>query len=451
MVEIPLKMYVQNLAKQARESMRAVGLLSGVSRVHLLFAVAEHLDAHIDEIFQANRADLDVIPKDGDMSVYRQALERVRLTDESVKDMITFLRDVAELPDPIGEATQLWNTVDGLQVRRVRIPLGVIGVISEMAPRVLIESFALCLKSGNVCLYRGGREWEQTNAALAKMIHDVLATEHLPSSMFTFIDRSEPEGALELCRLTQYVNAIVPRGKGGLRKAVMEQSRVPVLGYDGSLSHVYIDGDVDLPLAQTLVVNSKVQDPEASNAVDTVLVHQAAARKLLPGLLRRLLEEWKVDLFGCPQTISIMGVMEMTGHKGIHPATDKTWKTKFQSLTLAVKVVNTVDEAIEHITQDGPGHTDTIVTRDYGNAMQFVRDVNSSAVFVNASTRLHSGPGLELGPELGMNTTPFQPRGPLTLKALTSEKFVGLGVGHLSYPHPVPQAYEDAMMMSPKF
>ena len=451
MVEIPVKMYVQNLAKQAREATRPVKLVAGNHRTQILCTIAEQLEEQSHIIHEANRADIDAIPKTGDMTIYRQALERIRLADDSLKDMCTLLLEVAELPDPIEEVSQAWNTAEGMHIRRVRVPLGVIGIISEMSPHVLIESFALCFKSGNVCIYRGGRDWEQTNGALVKIIHTILQAEQIPTQAFTFVDRAEPEGALELCRLTKYIDAIVPRGKGKLRQAVSEQSRVPILGYDGGVCHLYIDDDADLPLAQTLVVNSKVQDAVASNAIDTVLVHQNIARKLLPGLLRRLLEEWKVDLFGCPQTISIMGVMEMTGHKGIHPAVEETWQTKFQSLTLAVKVLNTVDEAIEHIAQSGPSHTNTIVTRNYTNAMRFMREVDASAIFVNASTRLHQGPSLGLGPELGMNTTSFHIRGPLTLQTLTSEKFVGLGAGQLSHPHPVPQAYEDAMMMSPKF
>ena len=214
---------------------------------------------------------------------------------------------------------------------------------------------------------------------------------------------------------------------------------------------MYVDGDVDLPLAQTLVVNGKIQESGASNALDTLLVHQRVARQLLPGLIRRCLEEFKVELRGCPKTVSMMGIMAMSGHLGIKEATEKDWGEKYQSMVLAIKVVKDLDEALEHIAQVGPGHTATIATKDYNAAMRFTREVQASAVLVNASTRVHSGEQFELGAEIGINVTPFHARGPLTLNTLTSEKYVVFGSGQLQHPHPVPHAYEDAMMMSPKF
>lgn len=451
MVEIPLKIHVQNLARAAHHAARPLALLSGKKRTDALLTIAEHLKDATQEILDANRRDLDAVPTEGDKSLYRQTLDRIRFTAGTLDEMTEHIRSVALLPDPVGEVSRVWNTEEGMQVRRVRVPLGVIGVISEFAATVMTESVALCLKSGNVCFYRGGREWQETNVATAKIIQEALESEKFPPGTFTFLDRSEPEGALEICRHPKLVNAIIPRGKGGLRKAVLEQSRVPVLGFDGGPCQIFIDEDADLPLAQTVVVNSKVQDPTASNSLDTLLVHQTISRRLLPGLLRRLLEEWKVDLLGCPTTISIMGIMEMTGHKGIGETSDETWSKKFQSPTLAIKVVNSLDEAIAHTARYGPGHTASIITRDYMNAMKFVQEVDACAVFVNASTRLHHGPRLGLGPELGMNVSPFHTRGPITLESLTAEKIVGLGSGQLSHPHPVPHAYEDAMMMSPKF
>lgn len=451
MVQIPIKIYVQNLAKKAQEAARPFALVANGKRTEVLFEMAEQLDTRTEEILEANSKDLEAIPKDLGAEAYRQALDRAKITEEQVHEIGEGIQAIAEQPDSIGEVTHVWNTDDGMQVRRVRVPLGVIAVISEFGPLVTAESIAMCLKTGNVCIFRGGREWFYTNMAVIGVLRETATKGGIPEAAITFLDRPDPEGALELVRLPKYVNAIIPRGKGGLRKAVMEQSRVPVLGYDGGPCHVYIDGDVELPLAQSIVVNSKIQDPLASNAADTILVHQAASRQLLPGLLRRLLEEFKVDLCGCPKTISLMGVMEMTGHKGIKNASEEDWGQKYQSLTLAIKIVKDMDEGIAHIAKYGPGHTDAIVTRDYATAMRFVREVDSSAVMVNASTRLHGGPPFGLGSEIGMNTTHFHARGPLTLQALTVEKYVAFGSGHLRQPHPVPQAYEDAMMMSVKF
>ncbi|MDT7041405.1 glutamate-5-semialdehyde dehydrogenase [Candidatus Nitronereus thalassa] len=451
MLEVPIKMHIQNLARQANLAARPLSFLSSQQRTLALEAMAEQLELRVDEVVAGNRKDLDAIPKDLGTEEYRKIRDRVTVTKDDVLEIVETIRRVCAEPDPIGQETQGWMSVDGLQVSRIRVPMGVIGIISELGPDVSAESIAMCLRSGNVCILRGGKEWFLTNSALVRVLKEAAQTQGIPEGAITFIDRPEREGVLELTRLTKLVNGVIPRGKTGLRKAVMEQSRVPVLGYDGGLCHVYIDRDADLPLAQGVVVNSKIQDPLASNSADTLLVHQGISRQLLPGLLRRLLSEFKVDLKGCPKTTSLMGIMEMTGHKGIELAKEEDWGQKVQSLTLAIKVVASLDEAIEHIGAYGPGHTDTIVTRDYETAMRFVREVDSSGVLVNASTRLHSGSELGLGPEIGMNTTHFHIRGPLTLQSLTVEKVVGLGTGQLRHPHPVPTEYQDAMMLSAKF
>jgi glutamate-5-semialdehyde dehydrogenase len=413
--------------------------------------MGEQLDAQKDSILKANRQDLEALSKDLDPQAYRQMIERIRVTESTLVHMQENLQRIVDHPEVIGEVTHMWSTLDGLQVSKVRVPLGVIAVISDMGPEILLGSYAMCLKTGNVCLYRGGSEWFHTNVVLERCLREAAEGAGVPSGGLTFLDRSEPEAALELACLMKWVDAVIPRGKAQLRKGIMEQARVPVIGYDGGLCHVYIDGDVDIPLAQTIAVNAKVQDSTASNSTDTVLVHQKVVRQLLPGLLRRLLEEFRVQLHGCPKTVSLMGLMEMTGHLGIKKATDQDWGQKYQSLTMGIKVVERLEEALDHIAQFGPGHTDTIVTRDYATAMRFTQEVDASAVLVNASTRLHNGEQFGLGPEIGMNTTHFHARGPLTLQTLTCEKFVGLGTGQLRQPHPVPQAYEDAMMMSPRF
>lgn len=451
MVEIPVKIYVQNLAKKAREAARPLALISGEKRTQALEAMADQLDSQQEAILQANRQDVEAISKELPADAYRQALERIRLTEDHICEMAQGIRDVAALPDSTGEVTHLWRAANGMQVSRMRMPLGVIGIISDMGPYVTVESISMCVKTGNVCVYRGSGEWFQTNLTVANILRESAEAVGIPAGAVTFLDRQDREGALQLVRLTKYLDAIVPRGKAGLHKAMKEQARVPVIGYDGGVCHVYVDGDVDLPLAQSVVINSKVQDPSASNSADTLLVHQSVARHILPGLLRRLLEEFKVDIHGCPKTVSLMGLMEMTGHRGIDEAVDDVWGQKFQSRTLAVKVVESLDEALDHIAKFGPGHTDTIMTRDYATAMRFVREVDSSGVLVNMSTRLHSGDQFGLGAEIGMNNSHFHARGPLTLETLTCEKYVVLGTGQLREPHPLPEAYQDAMMMSPKF
>jgi len=451
MVELPVKMYISNLANRAKAAAKPFSRISGEIRHRVLLDIAEQLETHGETIVEANKEDLAGVSKDLPTEDYRKALDRIRLADEAVDKMAEQVREIGHLPDPIGEVTSSWYTTDGMQMSRRRVPIGVIGIISELGPDVMAESLALCFKTANVCLYRGGVEWMATNAAIAKIFREVIETYEVPGDAIVVLDRPDREGVLELVRLPQFIDGVIPRGRAGLRKAVSEQSRVPILMYDGGASHVYVDGDVEIPMAQNIVVNSKLQDPRASNSVDTLLIHQGVARHFLSGLLRRLLEEFKVDLIGCKKTTSLMGIMEMTGHKGIQSAEEEHWGQKFQNPTMTVKIVKDMDEALAHIDTYGPGHTDCIVTRDYSAAMRFVDEVNASAVFVNASSRLHSGSQLGLGPEIGINTSSVFTRGPITLSALTSEKYVGFGFGNLRHPHPVPVTYEDAMMMSPKF
>ena len=450
-VEVPLKLYIQGLAKQAHAAARPLSLMIGRDRTLALTAMADRLEVSTEDVLEANRRDLDAIPREWATDDYRKARDQIAVTEEQVMALVTFVRRMAGEPDPAGEVSQGWVTQDGLRLHRVRVPIGVIAVISEFGPDVTAESIAMCLRSGNVCILRGGREWFRTNAEVARILREAAEAHGVPPGAVTFVDRPDREGVLELTRLRGLVHGVVPRGKAGLRKAVMEQSRVPVLGYDGGLCHVYVDKETDVPLAQSVVVNSKIQDPLAANSLDVLLVHQAVSQQLLPGLIRRLLGEFGVELIGCPKTISIMGIMEMTGHKGIRPATAADWGQKRQSLTLGIKIVGDLDEGIAHIAAVEPGHTDAIVTRNYQTAMRFVREVDSSAVLVNASTRLHAGTQMDLGEELGVNVSHVPVRGPLTLQALMAEKYVGFGTGQLREPHPVPQAYQDAMMLSAKF
>ncbi len=451
MVEIPLKLYVQSLLKLANESARAMACLSSQKKNRALQAVADTLVAQSAAILGANERDLELISKEGDKQVHREAFERIRLTEENIEEMVERLLDFIHQPDPIGEMSQAWMTPDGLQVHTVRSPIGVLGVISDMGPIMTVESFGMCLKTNNVCVYRGGVEWLQTNEAIFQCFKEAAVKEGVPEGGLVFLDRGAPEAALEVARQTKYVQAVIPRGRASLRNGIVEHARVPVIGFDGGLCHVYVDKNADIPLAQTIVVNAKVQSPTESNAMDTVLVHRDVSRHLLPGLTRRLLQEYRVVLYGCPKTVSMLGVLEMTGHLGIKEAVEADWGKKFQSLTMNIKVVQDRQEALDHIAKYAPGHTDTIVTRDYDFAMQFVREVDSSAVFINASTRLHGGEQFGLGPDLGTNSRRLHSRGPLTLAKLTMEKFLVLGTGQLQQPHPIPQEYQDAMMLSSKF
>ncbi|MEK7299947.1 MAG: aldehyde dehydrogenase family protein [Nitrospirota bacterium] len=253
--------------------------------------------------------------------------------------------------------------------------------------------------------------------------------------------------ALEIMRAGKSVDAIVPRGGPGLRKAMHEQAKMPILCYDYGISHAYVDADVDIPIAQNVVINSKIQHATSTNSIDTLLVQQGMARPFLAALIRRLLEEYKIQVIGCPKTVALMGQMAMTGHEAVTPATDEDWDRQFQSPVLAIKMVAGLDEALAHIADHGPCLTAVIATSDYNSAMRFSREVDATAVMVNASTRLNSGDGYGMGPDIGLNLSRVQAKGPIGLEQLTNEKYVAFGGGQLRHPHPVPDTYEDAIML----
>lgn len=452
MVEVPVKMYIANLLKKAREAAKAMSLLSGPIKNKTLHAMADRLLADEEAILAANEQDVDAVGKTmlaGETSRdrMRAAVARLRTTPDDIKEMVDRLRRVADLPDPVGEVTARWEELNGMQVSRVRVPMGVIGVVSELKPLVMVESAALCLKSGNVCVFRGAPEWGKTQQVITTGLREAAEAAGLPVGALSFIERPEKEGAIELIRSTKALDAIIPCGGPGLRKVVVESARMPVLCDGGGISHIYIDEDVDLPMAQNLVVNSKVQQAAATNSSDTLLVHQGIARPLLPALALRLLDEFKVEVLGCPKTVSLMGQMALSGHKTVKPATDEDWGKQFQSPTMAVKVVASMQEALDHIHQYGPSQTDVIVTKSYDAAMRFTREVDAAAVLVNASSRLHAGETFGFGPDIGISTSRVSAKGPIGLEQLTSQKYVVFGTGQLRQPHPVPVTYEDAIML----
>lgn len=451
MPELPVKLYMDKLLKVAREAAKPLSLLSGPIKDKALHAMADRLLADEEAILGANKQDVETVGKamaaDTNKDRIRESVARLRTTADDVKEMADCLRRVADLPDPVGEVTSRWEEPNGMQVSRVRVPIGVIGVISEMKPLVMVESVALCLKSGNVCVFRGAPEWGKTQQVITSGLREAAERAGVPAGALSFVERSEKEAALELIRATKVLDAIVPRGGAGLRKVVLEQARMPVLCHDGGISHMYIDGEVDLPLAQNLAVNSKVQQAAAANSIDTLLVHQGIARPLLPALILRLLDEFKVEVLGCPKTVSLMGQMSMSGHKSVKPAGDEDWDKQFQSPTLAVKMVASMQEALDHISQHGPSQTDVIVTKNYESAMRFTREVAAAAVLVNASSRLHGGEPFGFGADMGISISRVYAKGPIGLEQLTAEKYVVFGTGQLRQPHPVPVTYEDAIML----
>ena len=451
MPEVPVKLYVDKLLKDSRSLAKRLALLQGAEKDRALRAMADCVEADADVILAANAKDVDAVGKSYEKDMIKDrmkaAVARVRMTADSIKEIADRLRMIADLPNPVGAMTGRWERPDGLQVSRVRVPIGVIGVVSEMNPLVTVESIALCLKSGNLCIFRGAPEWNLTHQAVESALRSGAEKSGLSTSAWILVGRQEKEIAVELMRAGKSLDALIPRGGPGLRKAMVEQAKVPVLCHDGGLTQLYVDGETDIPLAQNIVINSKVQLAGAANALDTLLVEQVIGRQFLPPLINRLLEQFKVEVRGCPKTVALMGQMAMTGHTAIVPATDADWRTQFQGPVLAVKMVEGLDEAVAHIAEYGPCLTAVIATSRYDSAQRFTHEVDAGAVLVNASSRLNAGDALGLGTDVGLSGSRLHAKGPIGLEQLTCEKFVAFGSGQLRLPHPVPETYFDAIML----
>lgn len=418
----PAPEYVEELVKTARAAARPLSILSTAVKDQALVAMAEGLLAKTDDILAANEEDLDALRKEAKGKQDKALADRLRLTPERIAEMAEGIRQIVKLPDPVGETVKMWHRPNGMRVGRVRVPIGVIGIIYESRPNVTADSATLCLKSGNVCILRGGSEAIHSNTAIASLLAEAAQKAGVPPGAITFIDRTDKEVVRELLRQDAYVDLIIPRGGEALMRTVTEQSRIPVIKHAKGVCHVYVDADADLAMAQRICLNAKVQRPSTCNAMETLLVHQNIARALLPDLIKQLVEAG-VEVRGCPRTCQVVSTVK--------PATDEDYGQEFLALILAVKVVKDMDVAMEHIAQYGSAHTEAIVTRDYGRALRFLREVDASAVLVNASTRLNDGYQFGLGAEIGISTTRIHARGPMGLEELTCSKFIVFGSGQI--------------------
>lgn len=412
--------YAEDLAKRARAAAGRLATLPTPVKDQALLAMAQGLTDRCEEILSANERDLEALDDKGEgRKAFR---DRLRLTPERIAEMAKGVREIAALPDPVGETIKLWQRPNGMRVGRVRVPIGVIGIIYESRPNVTADSAALCLKSGNACLLRGGSEAIHSNQAIATVLTQAAEKAGVPPDAISFVDRTEREVVAELLKQEQYVDLIIPRGGESLMKTVTEQSRIPVIKHDKGVCHIYVDADADRAMAEKICLNAKVQRPATCNAMETLLVHQMAARVLLPDLVQKLTEAG-VEVRGCPKTC------QLSPHA--KPATDDDYGREFLDLILAVKVVKSLEEAMEHITRYGSRHTEAIITTDYGRALRFLREVDASAVLINASTRLNDGYQFGLGAEIGISTTRIHARGPMGLEELTCSKFVVFGSGQI--------------------
>jgi glutamate-5-semialdehyde dehydrogenase len=349
-------------------------------------------------------------------------LDRLALTDARIEQMAVGIEEVVALPDPVGEVGKMWRRPNDLWVGKMRIPLGVIGIIYESRPNVTADAAALCIKSGNAVILRGGSEAIFSNTAIARILREAMGHADLPADAVSVIERTDREAIDWMLAAEEYIDLIIPRGGEGLIRSVAEKSRIPVIKHYKGVCHVYVDEGADVDQAVAVSVNAKVQRPGVCNAMETLLVHEKAAREFLPAASAEFRRQG-VELRGCPQTVSLV--------PWAVPASEEDWGTEYLDLILAVRVVPSMDEAIRHIRRHGSLHTEAILTKDHARAMRFLREVDSSLVLVNASTRFNDGFQLGLGAEIGISTTKIHAFGPMGLAELTTLKFIAFGDGQV--------------------
>jgi glutamate-5-semialdehyde dehydrogenase len=410
------------LALRAKEAKDGAARLSEERKNSVLRRLASMLSDERTFLFEENKKDVVEAERIG---LPRSLIERLRIDEKVVREMGASLMDVAALPDPVYEIEGMWKRPNGLLVGRMRIPIGVILIIYESRPNVTIEAFSLCLKSGNVVILKGGSEAFHSNLALYSLIRRALEEEGVSPEVVQFVSTKDHSYVNELLKLDELIDLVIPRGGEELIRTVVRETRIPVLKHYKGVCHVFVDASADLSMAEEICVNAKVQKPATCNAMETLLVHKQVAPVFLPPLAERL-RKVGVRLKGCPETLRIV-------REGIEEATEQDWYEEYLDLVLSIRVVRGLDEAIAHIKRYGSNHTDAIVTRDYVNAMRFIREVDSSLVLVNASTRLNDGYQLGLGAEMGISTTKLHAFGPMGLKELTVTKFIAFGDGQLRF------------------
>lgn len=410
---------VEARARAAREAARVLAGASARVRQEAVLAMARGLDEKSGAILEANRADLERARGQGHPRAF---LDRLTLTEARVEDMATSLRQVAALPDPIGEIVRGWRRPNGMEIARMRVPLGVVGFIYESRPNVTADAAGLCVKSGNACVLRGGREALESNTVIAAILAKSLEKTGLPPEAIGFIDVPDREAVEVLITLDRYVDLVVPRGGEAFVRLVAERATVPVLKHDRGLCHVYVDATADLRMAADIAVNAKAQRPGVCNAMETLLVHADVALAFLPAVAARF-REAGVEVRGCPATCALV--------PDARPAAPADWDTEYLDLILAVRVVPSFEEAVAHIRRHGSGLAEAIVTQDYQRARRFVQEVDAACVLVNASTRLVDGQQFGMGAEIGISTSKLHARGPVGVEELTTTKLVVFGSGQL--------------------
>ncbi|UCE72689.1 MAG: glutamate-5-semialdehyde dehydrogenase [Nitrospiraceae bacterium] len=414
-----IKAYVLQKAMEAKAGARAIAKASSEQKNNALVKMAEAIQKKAKELQRENKKDLAAAKKKG---LTKAMIDRLTLTSERIKEMSQGLIDIASLPDPVGEILKMWQRPNGMTIGRMRVPIGLIGIIYESRPNVTADATGLCLKSGNAVILRGGSEAIYSNKAIVKILREVAKKEGIHSGVITFIDKTDRQAIMEMLKLEGIIDVVIPRGGEGLIRAVTENSRIPVLKHYKGVCHVFVDRDADLKMAENICFNAKVQRPGTCNAMETMLVDEKVARKFLSSIAKRL-KKAKVKIKGCPRTIRII--------KSAVAAKEEDFYNEYVDLILNIKVVKDIDAAMDHIAKFSSAHTETIVTENYNKAMRFLREVDSASVFVNISTRFSDGFQFGLGAEMGISTDKIHARGPMGLEELTCTKFIGLGNGQL--------------------
>jgi glutamate-5-semialdehyde dehydrogenase len=414
-----IKKYMKELGQKARAASRELNRANTGQKNAALLAIADAIESRSAELLAANKIDMDAGAKNG---LDEALLDRLELNQERIAGMAEGIRQIIALPDPVGEITDLNYRPSGIQVGKMRVPLGVIGIIYESRPNVTADAAALCLKSGNAAILRGGSEAMHSNQAIAGCIHTGLEKAGLSKATVQVIETTDRAAVGELITMQQYVDVIVPRGGKGLIERISKDARVPVIKHLHGVCHVYIDDHADIEKAIKVAFNAKTQRYGTCNTMETLLVSKAVAPDVLPEL-GRLYAEAGVELRGCLLTQAIL--------PGVVPATDEDWDTEYLAPILSIRVIEGFDEAVEHIHRHSSGHTESIMTENIQQARRFMTEVDSSSVMINASTRFADGFEYGLGAEIGISTDKIHARGPVGLEGLTSQKYIVIGDGHI--------------------
>jgi len=410
---------IKDMARRAKKAARTLVSLSTEAKNNVLLHMADTIDAKRAFIQSENQKDLTAGREKG---LSAAMLDRLELSDTVIDSMMNGLREVTALTDPVGAIENMAKRPNGLMVGRMRIPLGVIGMIYESRPNVTVDAAALCLKAGNAIVLRGGSEAIHSNMALAAVLQEALQSQGITADAIQVIPVTDREAVNVMLTQEEYLDLIIPRGGEGLIRFVSETSRIPVLKHYKGVCHIYVDKDADLAKATPIIINSKAQRPGVCNALEGVLIHKDIAEEYLPELFAALSNEG-VTLLGCKESVQIVS--------DITPAMESDWGTEFLDLRLVVKVVEDIEEAFSYIDEYGSQHTDNIITENYSTAQRFVAEVDASAVMVNASTRFNDGGQLGLGAEIGISTTKLHAYGPMGLEELTTKKFIVYGQGQV--------------------